>query len=104
MAFIKAQKIVRDSSGAIIKGSAAIVDTIYVSTKSRSHSKQQVREKLGKVVFLSDDHKSGIFLSPTRGLIEYNSVTDEFTSVNKDDHEYYKRLSSKLNSNNPIHR
>ena len=34
MAFIKAQKIVRDSSGVIIKGSAAIVDTIYVSTKS----------------------------------------------------------------------
>ena len=85
MAFIKAQKIVRDSSGVIIKGSAAIVDTIYVSTKSRSHSKQQVREKLGKVVFLSDDHKSGIFMSPTRGLIEYNSITDEFTSVNKDD-------------------
>lgn len=32
MAFIKAQKIVRDNSGKIISGSAAIVDTIYIST------------------------------------------------------------------------
>ena len=46
MAFIKAQKIVRDDSGRVISGSAAIVDAVYVSTGAKAHSKQQVREKL----------------------------------------------------------
>ena len=34
MAFIKAQKIVRDKKGVIASGSAAIVDTVYISTGS----------------------------------------------------------------------
>ena len=73
MAFIKAQKIVRDDSGAVISGSAAVVDSVYVKTGSNSHSRQEVREKLGKVLYLSEDKKVGIFLSPTRGLVEYNA-------------------------------
>lgn len=85
MAFIKAQKITYDDSGKIISGSAAIVDTIYVPTGGRSHSKQQVREKLGKVLYLSNDRKYGIFLSPTRGLISYDAKADCFSSVDKDD-------------------
>ena len=32
MAFIKAQMIVRDENGVITSGSAAIVDTVYIST------------------------------------------------------------------------
>ena len=64
MAFIKAQKIVRDENGTITSGSAAIVDTAYVSTGQKNHSKQTVREKLGKVLYLSEDRKSGIFMSP----------------------------------------
>ena len=60
MAFIKAQKIVRDENGTITSGSAAIVDTAYVSTGQKNHSKQTVREKLGKVLYLSEDRKSGI--------------------------------------------
>ena len=47
MAFIKAQKIVRDENGVITSGSAAIVDTVYISTGSKNHSKHIVREKLG---------------------------------------------------------
>ena len=35
MAFIKAQKVVRDENGVITCGSAAIVDTVYVSTGSK---------------------------------------------------------------------
>lgn len=85
MAFIKTQKIVRSENGTIISGSAAIVDSVYVNTGRKDHSKQEVREKLGKVLFLSKDKKSGIFLSPTRGLIEYDSRSDSFENVSVDD-------------------
>ena len=84
MAFIKAQKVIRDETGKIKSGSAAIIDTIYVSTGQKSHSKQVVREKLGRVLYLSDDHKSGIFMSPTRGLVKYDALTDTFDSVDHD--------------------
>ena len=85
MAFIKAQKIVRDDSGRVKSGSAAIVDAVYVSTGTKSHSKHQVREKLGRVLYLSDDKKEGIFQSPTRGLVEYNASSDSFSAVDKND-------------------
>ena len=85
MAFIKAQKIIRDVSGRVISGSAAIVDAVYVSTGTKSHSKQQVREKLGRVLYLSDDKKEGIFQSPTRGLVEYNASSDSFSIVDRND-------------------
>ena len=85
MAFIKAQKIVRDDSGAVISGSAAVVDSVYVKTGSNSHSRQEVREKLGRVLYLSEDKKVGIFLSPTRGLVEYNASTDVFSEVDRSD-------------------
>ena len=85
MSFIKAQKIIRDDSGKIISGSAAVVDAVYVQTGGKAHSKQQVREKLGRVLYLSEDKKRGIFQSPTRGLVEYNASDDSFSSVAKDD-------------------
>ena len=85
MAFIKSQKIVRDDSGKIVSGSAAIVESIYVPGEGKSHSKHQVRERLGKVLFLEEDKKSGIFQSPTRGIVAYDSVTDLFSDVDKDD-------------------
>ncbi len=81
MSFIKAQKIVRNADGHIISGSAAIVDSVYVKTGRKNHSKHVVREKLGRVLFLSDDKKQGIFLSPTRGLVEYSSLSDTFSEV-----------------------
>ena len=84
MAFIKAQKVRRDDSGKIISGSAAIVDTIYGHYGSY-HSKHEVRERLGKVISLSDDGKSGVFLSPTRGLVSYDAVTNTFNEVSGDD-------------------
>lgn len=84
MPYIKAQKIVRDNSGMILSGSAAIIDSEYVSD-SKYHSKKHVREKLGKVLYLSDDKKTGIFLSPTRGMIEYCSKTDTFREIDHTD-------------------
>ena len=85
MAFIKAQKIIRDENGVITSGSAAVVDTVYVKTGQKNHSKHVVREKLGKVLFLSDDKRSGIFMSPTRGLVEYNAISDTFEEVSRKD-------------------
>lgn len=63
MAFIKTQKIIRDETGKIISGSAAIVDAVYVHTGGKSHSKQLVREKLGKV-YTSVQIKKVVFSSP----------------------------------------
>jgi hypothetical protein len=84
MAFIKAQKLVCDEDGTIVSGSASIVESVY--TKSgKYHSKSRVRERLGKVVLLSDDRKSGVFLSETRGPVEYDSVADTFTPLSRSD-------------------
>ena len=92
MAFIRVQKLVRDSNGNIISGSAAIKESRYIKDGGKFHSRQIVRERLGKVVWLSDDGKSGIFLSPKRGLVFYDSATDRFDEVGRDD----ARLSSSL--------
>lgn len=84
MAFIKTQKLMQDENGNIKSGSASIIDTQYV-TQGPYHAKHSVREKLGKVLWLSEDKKSGIFISPTRGLVEYSAMSDAFSSVDKDD-------------------
>ncbi len=89
MAFIRVQKLVRDTNGNITSGSASIKESIYVKDGGRFHSRQIVRERLGRVVWLSADGKSGIFLSPQRGLVSYDSVSDSFDEVGRDD----KRLS-----------
>lgn len=83
MAFIKVQKVVKDSAGSVVSGSAAIVESVYVPGK-QNHSRQRVRERLGKVIYLAEDKKSGIFLSPTRGLVQYNVLSDVFSSVESD--------------------
>ena len=84
MAFIKVQKLVRDEDGRIISGSASIIDTVYDPTRA-GHSAHSTRERLGKVIYISDDKKSGIFESPERGLVYYDSISDEFSDVKKSD-------------------
>ena len=84
MAFIKCQKLIYDEFGTIKSGSASIVDTVY-GQFGTYHAKHTVREKLGRVLYLSSDKKAGIFLSPTRGLVEYNAITDTFQTVVKED-------------------
>ena len=47
-----------------------------------------MRERLGKVVWLASDGKSGIFLffpPPSRGLVSYDSVSDSFDEVGRND-------------------
>lgn len=69
----------------LYNGSVAIVDTKYVKTGTKNHCKHIVRERLGKILYVADDKKSGIFLLPTRGLVEYNSVSDSFNEIESDD-------------------
>lgn len=85
MAFIRVQKLVRDDGGNITSGSAAIKESRYVRDGGKFHSRQIVRERLGKVVWLSPDGKSGIFLSPQRGLVSYDSASDAFDDVQRND-------------------
>ncbi len=84
MAFIKVQKLVRNEDGSVRSGSASILVTEY--DRSAKHlSRHRIREKLGKVVTLDETGKRGVFLSPTRGLVAYDSVSDVFESIGKDD-------------------
>lgn len=84
MAFIKVQNLVTGEDGTINGGTASIVDVVYVAGE-KFHSKQQYRERLGKIISLSTDRKSGVFMSPTRGLIEYDAIRDTFSSVERSD-------------------
>ena len=84
MAFIKIQNLEFDKNGVVSRGTASIVDVSYVPG-GRCHSKQNTRERLGKIITIAENRKSGVFVSPTRGLVEYNAVTDTFSSVEKSD-------------------
>ena len=67
MPFIRAQKVVRDESGGIAGGSASVAGAGRVAG-ARRRSRQRVRERLGRVVELSEGGRSGVFRSPTRGV------------------------------------
>ena len=86
MPFIKLQNIVRDGdTGRIVSGSASVIDVEYVKTGKSAHSRQKVREKLGQILFIAEDRRSGVFVSPARGLVEYDADTDTFTDVLPED-------------------
>ena len=86
MSYIRVQFVERDESGRIVKGSAAICEAVYSRKPGKkSHSTQKQVERLGKVIWLSDDGKSGIFLSKTRGLVEYSVRDNQFQEVSPDD-------------------
>lgn len=85
MAFIMVQKLVRESNGNILSGSAAIKESQHIKDGGDFHSRQIVRERLWEVVWLASDGKSGTFLSPGRGRVSYDSVPDSFDEVGRDD-------------------
>ena len=112
MSFIRAQRIIYSpiDNKTIIGGTASIIDSVYVESSKRKnnsdgkyndkyHSKQIVKEKLGKIISLSEDRKSGIFLSPTRGMIEYNVTTDIFRKLSEEEIENIRKgnLKNKIN-------
>ena len=85
MAYIKKQNIRYNADKTqIISGTAAVAESVYDSTHI-GHNRKVTIESLGKVIYLRDDGKEGIFLSATRGLIQYNSETNSFSSVSRDD-------------------
>jgi len=84
MAFIKVQKLVVNDDGSVRSGSASIMTTEYDSSY-KGKSRHTTREKLGKVVSIDPARKKGVFLSPTRGLVAYDSVADSFESVERND-------------------
>lgn len=51
----------------------------------KGRSKQAIGEKPGRPILISDDRKSRIFLSPVRGVVPYDVVTDTFGEVEEDD-------------------
>ena len=88
--FIKYQKIVRNDVGNIVSGSASLLRSSYKPSKDgnhrKSHSKESLVEKLGKVIWISPvDRGQAIFLSPTRGLVSYDLSEDVFTPVEPTD-------------------
>lgn len=84
MPCIKVQKLVKDENGSILSGSASVVESVY-NPKIKGKSQKKVMERLGKVVYINPEHNCGIFLSPTRGLIQYDSKKNEFSDVSPDD-------------------
>lgn len=84
MPFIRVQKLRTDKEGNIVSGSAAIMESRYVPGE-KHHSRHATIERLGRVVWLAEDKKSGIFLSPTRGLVLYDARSNTFSEVEKDD-------------------
>ena len=84
MAFIRVQKAKTDEKGIIIRGSASIVESVYVPNSGSNHCRQVTRESLGTILYMAD-RKSGIFNSRTRGLVFYDSEKDVFEPVERDD-------------------
>lgn len=84
MAHIDFQKIKYDDQGNITSGSASIRGTVY-DKNVKGRCTHPLIEKLGKVLWISEDRKSGIFLSPTRGLVEYDVLKNSFSDVGRND-------------------
>lgn len=87
MAFIRWQGVQLGEGGIALKGSAALVKSEYVKPGpgQKHHCRQVLIEKLGKVLWQSDDRRTGIFDSPTRGLVEYRADDNTFDSVTLED-------------------
>ena len=89
MASIKTQNlVVLDAERNLYSsGSAAIVGNEYKAntTGGTGHTAHPVIEALGRVVWLSPDKRKGIFLSDTRGLVQYDLDMDVFDEVDIND-------------------
>ena len=84
MAFIRTRKIKYDENNKIISGTAAIIESKYVSGNLKYHSKQIVRERLGKVIELYSK-KERLFLSPTRVPVNSLKRDTAFFAMMADD-------------------
>lgn len=73
--------------GVYRRGSASIVANRYRANPAnpKSHCRQVLIENLGSVVWYDAAKKDGVFLSPTRGLVEYDAAEDVFREVGRGD-------------------
>lgn len=85
MAFIRIQNLKSDNDGHILRGTASISISEYVPGNGKYHSRQVTRERLGKIIWLAEDRKSGIFNSPTRGIVGYDASNDQFFEISTSD-------------------
>lgn len=84
MAYIDYQKVKYDENGNITSGSASIRDTVY-DKNVKGRCSHPLIENLGKVIWIAEGRKSGIFQSPIRGLVEYDVLTNTFSDVERTD-------------------
>lgn len=85
MAFIRIQNLKFDNDGHILRGTASISVSEYVPGNGKCHSHQVTRERLGKIIWLADDRRSGIFSSPARGIVGYDASCDQLFEVSSFD-------------------
>ena len=87
--YVRFQGVRRDAGGAILAGTGSIIRTVYDPDASGGwHSRQKVVERLGRVVWT--DNAEGrvgkaIFVSPLRGLVEYDQDAGTFSEVDATD-------------------
>lgn len=93
MVFIQTQKLQRDENNQVIGGYATVSITEYDPNR-KHNSKHKVVAKLGKILYLSEDKKVGIFQSKTKGIVEYNAITDTYSEVSADDERLQNRAVS----------
>ncbi|MCD8245997.1 MAG: transposase [Parabacteroides sp.] len=93
MAFIRIQKGLKNAEGVYVGGSAQLMKSVYCPNK-KFHSKHEAIENLGKIVFYDKDRKIGVFISPTRGLIEYDVKSEKFSQVKDDDPRLPKEVKA----------
>lgn len=84
MAFIRVHNLKKSENGFYEKGSATLSKSVYCRGQ-KYHSKQVQIENLGRVIYLAEDRKSGIFNSPSRGIVAYDTKTNTFEELSKND-------------------
>ena len=84
MAFFRLQNVKWDDDGIGRGGTASLEKSKYVK-ELKTHSRRVLIEPLGQVVYIKRNDSVGVFLSPTKGLIECNAKKGEFSAVDPDD-------------------
>ena len=79
VAFLRFRNLKTDENGNVVSGTGVILTSKYnKNPNSNNHSKQEVQERLGKVVEVYGP-KRALFQSPTRGLVIYDGNTNTFS-------------------------
>ena len=83
--FIRVQNLKRNDDGVVVSGSASVTESIYDAGAKGGHCHQKQLLSLGRVIWISEDRKNGIFDCKDRGIVEYHLSTNSFNEVAPDD-------------------